>query len=142
MTLLMIKCYATTTPPYRFAPHGAGLPIPNLFFPFANSTLPGNAEAANRSTPSGLGEVKGDSPSSPSGPTPNESRFDKKLLLAFVNDPKPAEIFSASGFPNVKGNGAGISTCLDLMGLGGGLAGDTGPSLSLSRSRSRSRSRW
>jgi hypothetical protein len=124
---------------YRFVPQGAGLPIPNLFFPFASSTLPGSAEAGNLPPPSRAGEVKGESPSSPSGPTPKESRFDKKLLLAFVKLPNPAEDFSASGFPNVKGSGAGISTCLDLIGLGGGLAGETGSSLSLSRSRSRSR---
>jgi hypothetical protein len=129
------------SPPYRFEPQGAGLPIPNLFLPFASSTLPpGRTGAVNLSSPApGMGEVKGDSPSSPNGPTPSESRFDKKLLLAFVNDPKPAEDFSASGLPNVKGSGAGISTCLDLIGLGGGLAGDGGPSLSLSLSLSRSR---
>jgi hypothetical protein len=124
---------------YRFVPQVAGLPIPSLFFPLANSTLFRDKSGVVNPPLPRLGEVKGDSPSSPSGPTPNESRFDKKLLFAFVKLPNPAEDFSASGFPKVKGSGAGISTCLDLIGLGGGLAGETGSSLSLSRSRSRSR---
>ena len=139
---------------YRLAPQGAGRPMPNLFFPFANSTLPplGNPEAVGSLSPPKrfglglppkLGDAKGDDPSpSSTGPTPRESRFERKLLLAFVNDPRPASDFLGSGRPNVKGNGAGMSTCLDLIGFGGGFAGDVGSlSLSLSLSLSRSRGR-
>jgi hypothetical protein len=149
---------------YLLAPQGAGRPIPNRLVPLANSTLPplGNALAdvpPNRSPPKKLGlppnpgDAKGEDPApaptppkrssggrSSGMPTPNESRFDRKLLLAFVNDPRPASDFLGSGLPKVNGSGAGMSTCLDTIGFGGGLAGDAGPSLSLSLSLSRSRS--
>lgn len=143
--LAKLASWSLTSLGYRLAPQGAGRPIPNLFVPLANSTLPplGSAGPGIKSGGpiSKLGEANGDPPAvelpPPPSPTPNESRFAKKLLLAFVNVPKPCSVFLGSGFPNVNGNGAGMSTCFDFIGFGGGLAGDVGLPLSLSLSRSR-----
>lgn len=95
-------------------PHGAGLPIPSLFFPLATSSdpLPANSPPAPAEGPTRSGGR--------SAGKPSPAIISKLLLPPLINESNDVSSFISSFVLNVNGIVGGICLLADFTGGGGG----------------------